>query len=145
MRELSEGANGEMIVDLERNKETAKAFLRASAVHDAKTFADLMCDDATYWTVGKPHLFAYAGERPKPDIVAYMETPSIFVGGVEVSFGAATAEGDRVALEAETRGTTPDGRVYTNVYHYLFTFRDGKIVRVKEYMDTQAAAEFFSK
>ena len=132
-------------MDLERNKQTAMNLLRASAVHDAATFASLLCDDATYWTIGKPHLFDYAGERGKAEIVAYMATPSIFVGGVEVTFGAITAEDDRVAVEAETRGTMPDGRVYTNVYHYLFTFRDGRILRVKEYMDTQAAAEFFSK
>jgi ketosteroid isomerase-like protein len=121
------------------------AFLRASAVHDAERFASLMCDDATYWVCGKPHLFAYAGEKTKAEICGYMATPSIFVGGVSTTFGAMTAEGDRVAVEASIRGVTPDGRVYTNVYHYLFTFRDGKILRVKEYLDTQSAAEFFSR
>ena len=133
------------MTDLDRNKQTARRFLEASGKHDAETFAALMCDDATYWTLGKPHLFAYCGEKSKADICAYMATPSIFVGGVETSFGAVTAEGNRVAVEAETRGTLPDGRVYTNQYHYLFEFRDGLILRVKEYLDTQAAAEFFSK
>lgn len=131
-------------VNLERNKQTAIDFLRASAVHDGGRFAALMADDATYWTCGKPHLFAAAGEKSKAEICAYMATPSIFVGGADVSFGAITAEEDRVAIEAQIRGTLPDGRVYTNVYHYLITFRDGKILRVKEYLDTQAAAEFFS-
>lgn len=60
-----------------------------------------------------------------------METPSIFVGGVTVTFGDITAEDDRVAVEAQTQGTMPDGREYTNMYHYLFTFRYGKIWRVK--------------
>jgi ketosteroid isomerase-like protein len=31
------------------------------------------------------------------------------------------------------------------MYHYLFTFRDGLVWRVKEYLDTQSAAEFFAK
>jgi ketosteroid isomerase-like protein len=132
-------------MDTERNKQAAMALLRASAVHDGPAFAALLADDATYWTLGKPHLFAYCGEKTREAICAYMASPSIFPGGVEVSFGAVTAEGDRVAIEAETRGVLPDGRVYTNMYHYLFTFRDGKIVRVKEYLDTQSAAEFFSK
>ena len=35
------------------------------------------------------------------------------------------------------------GRVYRNVYHYLMWFRDGKVLRVKEYLDTQSAVEFF--
>jgi len=132
-------------MDTEANKRTALDFLQASAAHDAQRLAATMCDEATYWTCGKPHLFAHAGEKSKAYICAYMATPSIFVGGASVSFGAITAEADRVAVEAETRGVTPDGRVYTNAYHYLFTFRDGKILRVKEYLDTQSAAEFFAR
>jgi len=129
----------------EQNKQTAIALLKASAVHDGETFAALMHPEATYWTLGKPHLFAYCGEKTREEICSYMSTPSIFPGGVEVTFGDITAEGDRVAVEAETKGTLPDGRVYTNAYHYLMTFRDGKVLRVKEYLDTQAAAEFFKK
>ena len=131
--------------DTEANKRTAVALLEASGRHDGEAFASLMHPEATYWTLGKPHLFAYCGEKSRDEICAYMATPSIFVGGVETSFGEITAEGDRVAVEARTRGVLPDGRVYTNMYHYLFTFREGKVWRVKEYLDTQSAAEFFSK
>ena len=129
----------------EENKRLAIELLNASAVHDGKRFDELLHPDATYWVIGKPHLFSYGGEQTREQIVAYMSTPSIFVGGVQTTFGDITAEDDRVALEAETKGTLPDGRVYTNVYHYLMKFKDGKIIRVKEYLDTQSAAEFFSK
>ena len=131
-------------MNTEQHKQIAMELLKASAVHDGKRFAELLCDDATYWTAGKPHLFRYCGEKSKAEICAYMSTSSIFEGGVTVSFGDITAEDNRVAVEAEIKGILVDGRVYTNVYHYLFTFRDGKILRVKEYLDTQAAAEFFS-
>lgn len=129
----------------EKNKQMAIELLEASGKHDGGKFASLMHPEATYWTLGKPHLFDYCGEKSRETICAYMSTPSIFVGGVETTFGEITAEGDRVAVEAQTRGVLPDGRVYTNMYHYLFTFRDGKVFRVKEYLDTQSAAEFFSK
>lgn len=133
-----------MSVDIEANKRTALRLLEASGKHDGNTFDELLHPDATYWVIGDPRLFAYGGEQTRAQIVAYMSTPSIFVGGVEYSFGDITAEDDRVAIEATTRGTLPDGRVYTNVYHYLMKFRDGKIIRVKEYLDTQLAAEFFA-
>lgn len=120
-------------------------FLEASAAHDGERFAALMCEDATYWTCGKPHLFDYCGEKDRDEIVAYISAPSIFVGGAKIKFGEVTAEDNRVAIEAETYGELSDGRIYTNVYHYLITFRDGKIERVKEYLDTQSAAEFFSR
>ena len=128
----------------EANKQAAMALLKASAMHDGPGFEALMHPEATYWTIGKPHLFPAGGEKTRAAICAYMASPSIFLnGGVEVTFGAITAEDDRVAIEAETKGTLPDGRVYTNVYHYLMWFKDGKVLRVKEYLDTQAAAEFF--
>jgi len=131
----------------EQNKQTAMKFLQVMASHENTDWLeDALCDDAAYWTCGKPHLFDYAGTRNKKDFIAWARTPSIFIdGGAKASFGAITAEGDRVAMESQTRGTLPDGRVYTNEYHYLFTFRDGKVLQVKEYMDTQAAAEFFAK
>lgn len=133
-------------MDPEKNKALAREFLQVMASHEnTERLEEIMCDDATYWTCGKPHLFAYAGERTKQAFCEWAKTPSIFIdGGAKVSFGEITAEGDRVAVESRTQGTTPDGRTYTNEYHYLFRFRDGKILKVKEYMDTQAAAEFFS-
>ena len=129
----------------ESNKQTALELLRASHVHDGPKFESLMHPEATYWVIGKPHLFSYGGEQTRDQICAYMASPSIFPGGIKATFGAITAEDDRVAVEVETEGTLPDGRVYTNVYHYLMWFKDGKVLRVKEYLDTQSAAEFFSK
>lgn len=126
-------------------KAKAVAFLEASAKHVPEVIDALMAPDATYWTAGTPRLFDYAGSRDKPGIVAYMATPSIFAGGAEVRFGAITAEDNRVAVECITGGETFDGRHYANAYHYLFTFRDGLIVSVKEYLDTALAAEFFRK
>ena len=134
-----------MSEDTEANKRAALALLQASGKHDGPAFAALMHPEATYWTLGKPHLFTYCGEKSREQICAYMASPSIFVDGVETTFGDVTAEGNRVAVEAQTRGVLPDGRVYTNMYHYLFTFRDGLVWQVKEYLDTQSAAEFFSK
>jgi ketosteroid isomerase-like protein len=118
-------------------------FLQALAVHDAERSAALLHDDLVYWTIGKPHLFPYAGTRGKAEFVAYLATPSIFTGGSRMTPLVMTAEENRVSVTAEGEGTTPDGRLYTNVYHHLFTFRDGQIVEVREYMDTQSAAEFF--
>lgn len=127
----------------ERNKQTAREFLDACAKHEAPRMAALMTDDATYWVQGKPRLFRHAGEKTREQILAYMSTPSIFKDGLVQTIGAITAEDDRVAVEVEVNGVAPNGELYNNTYHYLFVFRDGKIRRVKEYLDTSAAAEFF--
>lgn len=124
-------------------KAIACDFLQALAVHDAVLGAALLHEDLVYWTAGKPHLFPYAGTRGKAEFVAYLATPSIFVGGSRMTPLVLTAEDNRVSITVDGEGALPDGRVYTNVYHYLFTFRDEQIVEVREYMDTQSAAEFF--
>jgi uncharacterized protein len=131
-------------MSLEKNKQTARELLAASALHDGDRFESLLTDDATYWVQGKPHLFKHSGVKTKAAICAYMRTPSIFKDGLKQTIGAITAEGDRVAVEVEVDGIAPNGKHYNNTYHYLLFFRDGKVAKVKEYLDTQHAAEVFS-
>jgi hypothetical protein len=51
-----------------------------------------------------------------------------------------TAEGDRVAVEANGVARTNDGYVYRNRYHFLFRFQNGTLVAAVEYCDSQAVA-----
>jgi ketosteroid isomerase-like protein len=127
----------------EQNKRIAREFLAASAVHDGDRIEALMTDDVVYWVQGKPHLFPYAGQKTKAEMVAYFRTPSIFADGLKQTIGAMTAEDDRVAVEVEVEGVAPNGKLYNNTFHYLFTFRDGKVCGVREYVDTYHAAEVF--
>ncbi len=55
----------------------------------------------------------------------------------------AIAQGDKVAVEAESFAELVNGKVYQNKYHFLFEIRDGQIYRVKEYMDTMHAYQTF--
>ena len=50
-----------------------------------------------------------------------------------------TAEGGRVAVEAESLAHTNSGRTYNNRYHFLITVHDGRVTLVKEYLDTMHA------
>ncbi len=138
-----DGAGKRIGMSIEQDKKTAVEFLKASAAHDAAKVEAFLADDAIYWVGGKPHLFPAAGNQTKAQIVAYMATPSIFSEGLKLRVGEITAEGDRIAVEAESEGVTNKGRHYNNFYHYLFKFRDGRITLVKEYVDTQHAFETF--
>ena len=53
------------------------------------------------------------------------------------------AEGNKVAAEAVFDGVVQSGKVYLNYYHWLIEFREGKIARLKEYMDTLHAKDVF--
>jgi hypothetical protein len=50
-----------------------------------------------------------------------------------------TAEGDRVAIEAESFGRHVSGKTYNNKYHFVLRARGGKILEWREYMDTMHA------
>jgi uncharacterized protein len=51
------------------------------------------------------------------------------------------ADGDQVAAEWTSRATTRNGTPYHNRNVGIFTVRDGTIVSVREYTDTQHAAQ----
>ena len=68
-----------MSEDTEANKRMAIALLEASAKHDGRRFDELLHPEATYWVIGKPHLFSYGGEQTREQIVAYMSSPTIFM------------------------------------------------------------------
>lgn len=52
-------------------------------------------------------------------------------------------EGDSVAVEAQSYGEMKSGKLYENVYHFLFKIRDGKIYNVREYSCSYTANECF--
>jgi uncharacterized protein len=61
----------------------------------------------------------------------------VFPDGLEFRVQHMTAEGERVAVEATSEGRHVSGKIYSNEYHFLFEFQGGKLLRLKEYMDTE--------
>ncbi len=57
--------------------------------------------------------------------------------GFQFSLGELTSEDDRVSIIAESHAVhKKNGKKYNNHYHFLFTFKNGKIILVKEFFDT---------
>jgi uncharacterized protein len=52
-----------------------------------------------------------------------------------------TAEGDRVVVEARGQVMTNRGESYNNRYCYVIEMRDGKMIELREYLDTALADE----
>ena len=46
------------------------------------------------------------------------------------------SQGSLVIGEAEGRGTFADGRAYENLYVFAVEIKDGKVYRLREYMDS---------
>lgn len=63
--------------------------------------------------------------------------------GLRIVPTGVTAEGERVAVEAESSGVKTDGKAYNSLYHFLFVVRDGKIQHVREYCDLNYVQHVF--
>ena len=115
------------------NKETALGFFDAVLNGDSDRATSMLTDDCEFF---------FAGDLPvsgrydaTSGIGTWATIRAMADGSVTFDFGAVTAEDDRVAIEAESRGSSGE-RTFNNQYHFLFRFRDGKISQVKEYFDT---------
>jgi ketosteroid isomerase-like protein len=57
-------------------------------------------------------------------------------GDPKVTIKAIASNGPLVIGECEGRGTFTDGRPYENLYAFAIEFKDGKVYRLREYMDS---------
>lgn len=55
---------------------------------------------------------------------------------VNVEFANVHADGDTVIIEMRTRAKLANARNYDVDYCFVFTVRDGRVSRIREYMDT---------
>ena len=128
-------------------QENKHAVLGFCAHFERAAIADLldgMSEDATWWILGKPHLFSGAGTKSKADMERiWGDLFRHMRDGLQMTVIGMVAEGDKVAAEIRSHADLPDGRIYENQYHMLFTLRQGKIVEVKEYADTLLIANVF--
>jgi ketosteroid isomerase-like protein len=114
------------------NKETALRFVESMSV--GQMDLSLLTDDVQWWVPGR-------GTMSKAAFLDLAGTfQSLVKDRISLTVHGVTAEGDRVAVEAESHGELKNGKIYNNTYHFLFVFRDGKICLSKEYNDSAHAA-----
>lgn len=125
----------------ESNKEVVKSLFAAFGDRNIKQIVGLLDDEATWWVSGN---LSISKTYTKPEFENLLIGMHELVdGAIKLTPRGFTAEGERVAVEAESLAKTRTGRTYKNLYHFLFEFRNGKVLRVKEYMDPMHVNEVF--
>jgi ketosteroid isomerase-like protein len=129
-------------VNTAENKRVAAEFFARFDANDVAGALALMAEDMNWWIAGKPDASPAAGNHTKEQMAQmFRRMGSQLRDGLRMKVKGLIAEGDRVAVEAESRGGLRNGRVYAQQYHMLMTIRGCKIAEVKEYLDTHHVIE----
>ena len=122
----------------DQNKKITKEFFEALS-NGSDKYLDFYTDESIIWTAGNN---AIGGTRTKEEVVGFAQNIlSAFPTGITFNIEGMTAEDERVAVEINGEAMHASGATYNNRYHFLLIIKDGKILELKEYMDTQLAAK----
>lgn len=123
-------------VSTEANRATLVAIHDGLAHSDSRAFLDAMSEDFTWVMIGATDWSGvYRGKaavraellRPLMQrFKSYRSTPERII-----------VDGDWAAVQCRGDAETVDGKRYDNTYCWIYRFRDGRVVELTEYMDTQ--------
>jgi hypothetical protein len=122
-------------------EQVLRAYLAALTAGDLEAIAASFAEDARWMLHGTLPLSGTKHGR-----AAIMEfllsAGSLYQPGTQrFTFGDITADGERVVLEWRVQGVAAaTGLPYDNEYCGVFVVRDGRIVEVREYLDSLHAA-----
>ena len=121
------------------NRRIVEAFIGALGRQDVAAILAAYHPEATIQTMGNTLI---SGLYPRDQIEAFAGgILEAFPEGIEYTVHTMVAEADCVAVEASVAGLHSSGGQYTNDLHFLFRLRDGKIISLKEYLDTERVTE----
>ncbi len=123
----------------ESNKAFVRRFFQAMNEGDVGFIVDAYAEDGCLQTMGGTLISGvYTKEQVNAAAGGIYEA---FPDGLTFTVIDMVAEGDKVAVEATSEGLHASGQVYSNEYHFLFILREGRLVRLKEYMDTERVTD----
>ncbi|OGB25331.1 MAG: ketosteroid isomerase [Burkholderiales bacterium RIFCSPLOWO2_02_FULL_57_36] len=131
----------------ERSKQIVIDVWKAFAERDAQCIGAFFTEDAE-WIAPERNATALAlngtnhmiGREAIANFIT-KEFPKLFVADVSIDFRGFYADGHTVIVEERMQATLANGNKYDNDYCFIFELIDGKISKVREYMDTQRGKE----
>ena len=129
-------------MNAEDNKRAAMATWKAFASRDPAEIAAMFTDDAQWFAppgnATAAALNATKHVMGKADIVQFIafEFGKLFARDVKLDFKGLYGDGDIVVVEHRLRATLANGAPYDNDYCFVLEMENGRIRRMREYMDT---------
>lgn len=116
---------------LAANKAIARRVLGLISRYEFDQALELLAPDAVWSEFGRIH-------HPKDKLLPDLEflKSRLDANGMSMTVRDVIAEGNRVALTADEKATTVDGKTYSNAFTFWFTVVDGMVTAVDQYHDT---------
>ncbi|WP_218278807.1 MULTISPECIES: nuclear transport factor 2 family protein [Pseudomonadaceae] len=128
---------------LERNKEVVRHFLCVFSTGNVAGILECLDDDCIWWVSGNVPGISGSYDKQQMGELLSGVVNAYKQGALPITPGGMTAEGKRVAVEAESCSELNNGRVFRNTYHFLFEVDGKRITGIKEYSDTLHLYETF--
>ena len=130
-------------MSVEDNKQAIRAYFAAINRGDEAAILAMTTEDFLFQTMAR----APEWLLPKWGRAEFSTVPSamsrVLKAPIQLAITGMIAEGDSVAVEAETDSEMLNGRRYNNRYHFVFVLRDGKFCEVREYSCSHLAQTCF--
>lgn len=127
------------------NKKLIQDMFAELSKGNGEAFLGNMADDVQFTIIGSTKWSGtFSGKK---ELVEKLLGPlnAELEGGITITPENFIADGDTVAMQAKGKSTTKSGKSYDNTYCQVFTFKDGKVQRVTEYLDTELVTTAFGK
>ena len=132
-------------MDMQENKQLVQSFFDAGNRGDFDSCFAMIADDIVWTNIGST---CFSGTyRGKDQVMSELIGPLFgqLKAGIHSTVENLIAEGDIVVAQSTGAAETHDGRPYNNTYCQVIRLRDGQIVEVKEYLDTELVARTFGQ
>lgn len=120
------------------NKELISAIFDELEKSNGRPFVEALADDAVWRAIGST---SWSGRFEGKDAII----DQIFrplrerIGRPTTKARRIIADDDMVVVQANGDNVTAEGEPYCNDYCFVYRLKDGKIVEVEEYLDTELA------
>jgi len=137
----------EMNMNAEQNKQRIIEAWKVFSSGDPQLVSEVFSEDAE-WLAPEGNATAvalnYTNHMIGREAIARFITSEfrkLFEQDVNIEFRNIFADGNTVIVEERMQARLAGGKLYDNDYCFFFEFEDGRIRRVREYMDTQRAKD----
>jgi len=126
------------------NKARVRAAFEPWEQGDGAPIFDLVAEDVTWTVIGTTPVSGVYHSKTALIEHAFGPLLARLEGPLKTKFIDIAAEDDKVILRFASTGIAKGGKTYNQVYCFAMVMREGWIVEIVAYLDTELLAEVFS-